>query len=177
MSCSHSKAFTLGIQYQMQLMNVFKCSKIPLVLVPLHILVEQLYPEFRWRQTLKGINKQWGSLFRRGEAVDFISHWNLLGINELKDSRRTACSLGPAQFKLENHKLLKYIHRAQGLKTGCGFFCSPNYKPRPNAFTFLTALLLFITTSDMSALLSVLPPSPYCQRLPIPEVPIQTKFL
>lgn len=140
-----------------------------IVLVALHILVEQLYPDFRWRQTLKGINKQWGSLFRRGEAVDFISHWNLLGINELKDSRRTACSLGLAQFKQEKHKLLKYIHRAWGLERGCGFFWSPNLKPRPNTFTLLTTLLLFITISDMSALLSMLPPSPYCQRLPIPH--------
>lgn len=49
-------------------------------------------------------------MFRSGEAVDFISHWNLLGINELQDSRRTACSPGFALLEQKKKKDVIKIH-------------------------------------------------------------------
>lgn len=84
MSCSYSKAFTLGTQNQMQLLYFFKAQKNLGSCSPAYsgwAIISWVSMETdteRYEQT------QWGSLFRGGEAVDFISHWNLLGINELK---------------------------------------------------------------------------------------------
>jgi len=112
---------------------------------------------------------------------DFISHWNLLRIDELRDSRRTACSWGFTLFKQEKHKLLKYTHRAWGLKTGCEVFCSQNHKHKSRlvlvkatAFILLTAYCFLV----LSLLLAVA--RQYCCPYSFPhytitDVSIQTK--
>lgn len=122
----------------------------------------------RYKQT------QRGSVFRSGEAVDFISHWNLLGINELQDSRRTACSPGFALLEQKKKKmLLKYIPRARSLKTGCEVFSTHNHKhnldqswPKQLPLFWLMLYCFFgiilIISNGTSVLLSILLPSWCC---------------